>query len=345
VIRAARAAGSEAAAGAAAQAVIEAGGGAVDAVIAGFFGAAGAHPGVLFAPVVALVAGFGAGGRAFDGRAAQPGRGAARPRGFVGDAAIPDGARVAVPRSIAAIVLLSTYRGRARLGELVKAGVASAEGAGAKARAKLLRRVGSAGVLALRAPELEGALLAVGGPVAGGVLTAADIEDAAPGEAEATALVAGEGLTVYTPPFAGIDPPADAGGAGSESDAEVVVACDARGVIAALAYRPAREGIAVPGFEVTLGRDAVPVRRGVTRVAPGTLLPAPAPLAIAAAHSGRFAAAVGLPGRSRIDAADMAPMARGITVEAALAELRDKVGGRAAVAVVTDGKTARVALA
>jgi gamma-glutamyltranspeptidase/glutathione hydrolase len=336
VIRAARAAGSEAAGAAAAQAVVEAGGGAVDAVIAGFFGAAGAHPGVLFAPVVALVAGFGAGGRAFDGRPVQPGRGAARPRGFVGDAPIPDGARVAVPRSIAALMLLSTYRGRGRLGDLVKAGVAAAEGAGAKARAKLLRKVGSAGVLAMRAPELAEALLAAGGPVAGGALTLADLEEAAPGEAEATALAAGEGLTVYVPPFA---PLADQG------DAEVVVACDGRGVIAALAYTPAREGIPLPGFEVTLGRDAVPVRRGVTRLAPGTPLPAPAPLAIAAAPGGGFAAAVGLPGLVRIEAQDMAPLARGITLEAALAELREKVGGRAAVAVVSDGKTARVALA
>ena len=342
MIRAARAAGSETVAAAAAQAVIEAGGGAVDAVIAGFFGAAGAHPGVLLGPVVALVAGFGAGGRAVDGRPAQPGRGAARPRGFVDEASIPDGARVAVPRSLAAIMLLSAHQRRGRLGDLVKAGVAAADGAGAKARAKLLRKVGSAGVLALRAPEVLGALLAVGGPVAGGALTAADIEEAAPGETEATAVAASDGLTVYTPPFARPDR-ADTGAAGGGSEAEIVVACDGRGVLAALAYTPAREGIPVPALEVTLGRDAVPVRRGVTRVAPGTVLPAPAPVAIATGRGG-FAAAVGLPGRARLDADDVAALARGVTVETALAELREKGGGRAAVAVVTDGKTARVAL-
>jgi hypothetical protein len=333
VIRGARAGASDGAAATAAQAVIEGGGGAVDAVIAGFFGAAGAHAGVLFAPVVALCAGFGAGGRVFDGRAAQPGRGAPRPRGFVDEASIPAGARVAVPRSIAAIMLLSSYRGRATLGELARAGVTAAESAGKKERARLIRRVGAGGLLALRATEVAAALLAAGGPVAGGALTAADIEEAAPAEAEATATALGEGLTLYTPPF-----PAPDGG-----DAEVILACDARGVIAALAYAPARTGVEVPGLEVTLGLHAVPVRRGVTRLAPGTLLPAPAPLAIAV-QAGGFATAVGLPGCARIEVTGLAPLARGAALEAALFELREGAGARAAVAVVTDGKAARAAL-
>ena len=300
MIRSARAAGSEAAAAAAAQAVIEAGGSAVDAVIAGFFGAAGAHPGVLFAPAVALSAGFGSGGRVFDGRAAQPGRGATRPRGFVDAADIPLAAYVAAPRSIAMLMLLSGYRGKATLGELCRAGVASAEAAGAKDRAKLIRKVGAAGVLALRAPDVLRALLAAGGSVAGGALTAADIEEATPTETEATATVVGEGVTVYTLAL----PRRRRAG-----EAEAVLACDGRGVIAALAYTPARAGIAVPGLEVTLGRFAVPVRRGVTRVPPGTLLPAPAPVAIAV-QSGGFAAAIALLGRPRLDPAEVAEIAR-----------------------------------
>jgi len=55
VIRGARAAASEGTASEAAQAVLDAGGGAIDAIIAGFFAAAGAHPGVLLGPAVALV--------------------------------------------------------------------------------------------------------------------------------------------------------------------------------------------------------------------------------------------------------------------------------------------------
>jgi gamma-glutamyltranspeptidase/glutathione hydrolase len=127
----------------------------------------------------------------------------------------------------------------------------------------------------------------------------------------------------------------------STSDgAEAVLACDGRGTIAALAYVPARQGVAVPELEVTLGLSAVPVRRGVTRVAPGTLLPAPAPVAIAV-QTGGFAAAVALPGSAVLDAAAVAELARGTPVEAALAALRDRAAARAGVAVLTDGKTAR----
>jgi gamma-glutamyltranspeptidase/glutathione hydrolase len=56
---------------------------AVAAVAAGFFAAAGRHPGVLLAPLTLLVAGVGAGGRAFDGRLRQPGLGVKRPRGLL----------------------------------------------------------------------------------------------------------------------------------------------------------------------------------------------------------------------------------------------------------------------
>jgi gamma-glutamyltranspeptidase/glutathione hydrolase len=338
MIRGARAAASVEVAAAAAQAQLDTGGGAVDAVIAGFFGAAGESPGVLFAPAVALCAGFGSGGRVFDGRAAQPGRGAPRPRGFLDDAAIPPGARVAAPRSIAMLMLLSSYRGKASLSELCRAGVTSAEDAGAKDRAKLIRKVGAAGVLALRSPELSRALLAAGGAVAGGALTAADIEEATPTEGEAVATAAGEGLTVYTPPP--LESVAPAQGGDADVDVEAILACDGRGLIAALAYAPVRSGVGVPGFEVSIGGAAVPVRRGVTRLPPGTLLPSPAPVAIAVQNGG-FATALACLGPARLDPAQVAAIARGIAVENALADLRDRLGARRAMAVVTDGKTAR----
>jgi gamma-glutamyltranspeptidase/glutathione hydrolase len=227
------------------------------------------------------------------------------------------------------LMLLSGYRGKASLADLCRAGVAAAEGAGAKDRAKLIRKVGAAGVLALRAPEIERALLAAAGPVAGGALTAADVEEATPTEGEALAAVE-EGLTVYTTPVAEEAP----------GDAEVIVACDGRGGLAAITYVPVRDGVPLPGFEVTLGGSAVPVRRGVTRVPPGTLLPSPAPVAIAV-QSGGFAVALALPGRPRVDPADAAAVARSAPIDQALADLRDRTGGRPVVAVVTDGKAAR----
>jgi gamma-glutamyltranspeptidase/glutathione hydrolase len=334
VIRGAKAAASQHAAAEAAEATLAAGHGAVDAIIAGFFGAAGADPGVLLAPVVAIVAGFGAGGRAFDGRAAQPGKGAARPRGFVDEATIPAGARIAVPRSLGMLALLHTYRGRATFRQLATPGIDKATAAGAKQRAALLRKVGSAGVLALRAPEVVRALLAAGGPVAGGALTEADLEESAPAETDAVASPLGEGMTAYTSPFP----------ASEQAEAEIVVACDARGVLAALAYVPARSGVALPDLEITAGLDAVPVRRGVTRVPPGTVLPSAAPIGIAMA-SGGFAAAVGLPGRATLEAAALGELVQGAAIESALSALRERLGARGGVAVLTDGKTARSATA
>jgi hypothetical protein len=335
VIRAAAAAATSAAAGEAASAALEAGGSAADALIAGFFADAGAHPGVLLAPAVALVAGAGAGARVFDGRSAQPGVGAARPRGFVDDAAIPEGARVATPRALAMLVLLHTYRGRSALTSLARAGVVLAEKASAKERAALIRNAGSAGMLTLRAPEVLRALLAVGGKVAGGTLTTEDIEDARPAEEEAVSTALEAGATVLTPPFA----PPDTHDA-HDGGAEAIVACDGRGVLAALAYVPARSGIAIPELELTIGREAVPVRRGVTRVSPGTPLPAPAPIALLH-RIGGFTAAFALPRRGRVAPASLETLASGLAAEAALAALRDQGSDEPAIAVVSDGRLAR----
>src|SRR4029079_13247635 len=120
---------------------------------------------------------------------------------------------------------------------------------------------------------------------------------------------------------------------------EAILACDGRGSIAALAYAPARGGIAIPELEIEVRRDAIPVRRGVTRVAPGTPVPAPAPVAILS-RTGGFAASVALPGRPRIEPSHLVALGSGAAVEAALNELCDQVG-EFAIAVVTDGRVAR----
>jgi gamma-glutamyltranspeptidase/glutathione hydrolase len=332
VIRAARAAATNAVSAEAASAVAAAGGGAVDAVIAGFLAAAGDCPSALLAPAVALVAGFGAGGRVFDGRPAQPGRGAPRPRGFVEEREIPPAAYVAVPRSIPMLVLLSGYRGKASLSELARAGVAAAERNGFKQRARFLRHVAATGVLALRSPDVQTALLAAAGPMAGGTLSMEDLEGATPTESEAEATALAGDTTVIVPPF----PETHSG------YVECVVACDGRGVLAALSFGLDPNPVLVPELEVGLPSGAVPVRRGVTRVAPGTVLAAAHPIAIAT-QPGGFAAAIGLAdgARPKLSPTDLAWVTEGTPFEVGLAELRARCSARVGVAVLTDGKVAR----
>jgi hypothetical protein len=331
VIRGAAATASDAMARAAAQAVVEAGASAVDAIIAGFLAASGADAGVLLAPAAALVAGTGVGARAFDGRAAQPGKGAPRPRGYVDPSAIPAAARFPVPRALAMLVLLHTYLGRAKLRELARHGVLAAEKQGAARRADLLRRIGESGVLALRAREVERALLGCGGPVAGGLLTTEDLEDTRPAEVDARAVVLDDGSTVLGVPW-------ETGDALRSS--EGIVACDGRGIVAALAYAPAREGIAVDDLELVAGMDAVPVQRGVARVAPGTPLPAPAPIAVVA-RGGGFWAALALPDQLAANPDHLACLSSGLALEAVLEEIRGRSGSRMIIGAVRDSRDAR----
>ena len=334
MIRAAASSASSVAARAAAAAIIEAGGTAVDAVIAGFLAAAGERPGVLLAPAVALVAGTGAGARAYDGRSAQPGLGAARPRGFVEGAAIPEAAYAAAPRSIAMLVLLHGHRGRTSLSVLARDGVAAAEAQGEKARAGLIRRVGAAGVLALRAPEVARPLIAAAGTVAGGLLTERDLEEARPAETDAVTTTLASGASAFTVPWSPL--------AASAASAEAIVACDGRGIVAAIAYSPSSSGILVPELGVALARDAVPVLRGVTRVTPGTPLAAPAPIAILGRKG--FWASIGLTGLAALRPESLDGLASGQAIETALAELRAQEDARAAVIATSDERLGRSAV-
>ncbi|MEY2934382.1 MAG: hypothetical protein RL033_5131, partial [Pseudomonadota bacterium] len=59
-----------------------------------------------------------------------------------------------------------------------------------------------------------------------------------------------------------------------------ICARDLRGGLAALCYDRAIIGLEVPELELLLPLNAVPARRGVTRVAPGSFLPAPTPISI-----------------------------------------------------------------
>jgi gamma-glutamyltranspeptidase/glutathione hydrolase len=141
---------TDAEAAADAEALLAAKGGAVDAVLAAYFSFAGKNRAALLAPAVALVGGAGAGARAFDGRALQPGAGLQRPRGVLPGEPPPAAARAAISRSPHMAVLLHAAHGRRPLREATRAGALAAKAGGAKRRAELHTQIGAAAMLPLR---------------------------------------------------------------------------------------------------------------------------------------------------------------------------------------------------
>jgi gamma-glutamyltranspeptidase/glutathione hydrolase len=264
---------SEPAAERAATEILEQEGTAAEALIAGFLGAAAVRPGVLWAPVQVLIAGPGTFSRAFDGRARQPGLGLPRPRGVVASASVPLAAQVAAPASLSAMALLHAYDATVSFQRLAGPALELAKGARAEERKAFLTKVGRLGPGALRAPPVLRALLAAAGRTEGGLLSEKDFAEVRPESAlPREVLLDGDRSALITPWASPAEP---------HRPVEAIAVADSRGVLGVLGYAPDDDGLAVPELGITLGRDAVVVRRGVPRVAPGEVLPAPAPLAIA----------------------------------------------------------------
>ena len=259
----------------AAEEALAAGGSAADAVVAAFFAIAGSEPQGLFAPAVAIVAGAGVVGRAFDGRAAQPGRGAERPRGFTGD--VPLAARAAVPRAPHAMLLLHATFGRRTLRQTVRPGALVARGLGADRRAAFIDRFADLGAPAL-ASEAS-AIFRVAGPLASGLLTEADIDAVRVSDAPALLVeeagLDGAKMRIVLEPWEAASH--------NESPAIWVTAADVHGMVAALAVfasePPEAPRLIVPELEVALPLVADPVMRGKERTQPGTLFGVPRSLA------------------------------------------------------------------
>ncbi len=246
------------------------GGSAIDAVLAGYFAAAGAYPGVLLGPVTLLIGGVGSGDRAFDGRVRQPGRNAKRPRGSLPGVEPPRAARVGVPGSVPALAVALGYGAQSTLGRLVQAGVALARERGAQQRAGVLARVGEVGALALSEPELSMALVRAFGPPSGGLMTPADFAPPTGLDLAAETLeVAGQTLRA-APWAAKAEQPFTRGVA--------VAAVDVNGLFAALTFDAQGEGAYVEELELSAALVAAPILRGVPRIAPGTPLQAAAPI-------------------------------------------------------------------
>ncbi len=246
------------------------GGTAIDAVLAGYFAAAGANPGVLLGPVTLLLGGVGSGDRAFDGRVRQPGIGAKRPRGTLPGEEPPAQARVGIPCSVPALAVALGYGALSTLARLVQPGVAAARERGAERRAALLQRVGEVGALALAEPELSRALVRVFGAPNGGLVTPTDFARPTALDLPATRLARGDSELLVAP-WAG------QARAGFERGASVC-AVDVNGLFVAAAFECHGQGLFVDELELSAPLLAEPTWRGVPRLSPGAPLRSPAPL-------------------------------------------------------------------
>ncbi len=267
----------------AAEDVLLSGGSALGAVAAGFFAVAGAHSGVLLSPMTLLAVGGGLGARAFDGRCRQPGLGTRRPRGFKDSEEIPEAARVAVPAAVTALAVALAYDEQTKVSRVVRTGIRRARDSGAEARAEMLERVRAVGAGAITENPFLRSLLHVAGEGGGGLLTATDLRSIR--DIDTAAVVREENGARWV-----IAPWADAPGADVVSEemgtGHAIGAVDVRGLFAVLSYRRVRNGVAVDEIEVEAPPVAQPVLRGVTRVAPGSPLPAPAPIGIRVDEAG-----------------------------------------------------------
>lgn len=333
------AAATDANAANAAREVVAAWGSASDALVAGWFALAGSTAEGLLAPVVAMVAGPGAGARVFDGRALQPGLGVGRPRGFQHGEALPVAARAAVPRALGAMMLLHRQLGRAPFARLADAGVGLARDAGAKVREEMIRRVASEGPTALSRDRLRNALLAAAGPLARGALTEEDLASALADDTAALSDVV-EGATLVTPGPMGSAAGLEAiEGATRGGRLEAIAAVDAQGVAACLVAWIDAAGVAVPDLEIALPGCGDPVRRGIPRTPPGAVLPLLVPLAIVERPEVRVVIAGVRAGVVLLE--DLVAIAGDPTLETGLARLSARGG---TIAVVSDPRGGRVAI-
>jgi hypothetical protein len=247
-------------------------GNAVDAVVAGVFAAAAASPSVLLGPVQILFGGAGLGLRAVDGRVRQAGKGAARPRGFTPDQAIPPAARVGVSALPAALAAALASSGASTLAQVMAPAIAQASGA----RKEVLRKIAQRGPSALLDESIAGELIAACGRIAGGVLSRDDMEDVLPViiPAHEEALAGSARLAARVPWRA------EARDSALGSHVHVVAATDHRGLVAVACYERPDDGVVVDALALVAPFTASPVLRGQPRVRPGVPVPAAAPIAL-----------------------------------------------------------------
>jgi len=268
-------------------------GNALFAALSGFFAAAGADPGVLFSPVSLLVGGVGSGTFAYDGRCRQPGRDAKRPRGFQDE--VPLVARVAVPGSLAALSIACAFQPGTSLLAASRAGVSVAKSQGKKERARMIDALAGLGARFLHEPGLKKELLTRFGPTEQGNWGPADLIMS--GDIQQVPVLGGsaeqEGLTL---PWNNADDKlSDMLAKEAWGRSHCIVAVDAAGLFVALSYRALPDELYIDEFELSMPTFAVPVLRGVPRVAPGEALRTPAALFLDRDESGAMSGVRAIP--------------------------------------------------
>ncbi len=250
----------------AAEGVLSAGGGALQAALTGYFVAAGHDPGVLLAPLTLLVGGVGAGVFAYDGRCRQPGRDAKRPRGFLPEDEVPVEAYVAASASVSALATAVAFHPGTSLLSCARPGVQVAKSMGAKGRAQILEHVATLGATAFLENSVKKAFLSQYGVLEQGAITHTDL--ATPEGLNPPAV---ESENDWYPSWgsASVDTSLPFGGGHG------IIAGDARGLFVALAYTELSDEIMLEPFEVALPRLAQPVLRGVPRINPGSSIGTP----------------------------------------------------------------------
>jgi uncharacterized protein YecE (DUF72 family) len=254
-------------------------GNAVDMVVAGVFAAAAMYPSVLLGPVQLLVGGAGAGLRAIDGRCRQPGIGNPRPRGFLPSERIPEAARVAVPALPAALLAAATTYGKLSVNAVLGPSIEIAK-ARSKPRAGFLQRIAQRGPAALSEALLSDELTALAGRLAGGLLSARDLDELRPEVTTAATHSTANGRQVVTVPWGASAVRGGEGTSALTANTRIVIAVDRNGLVAVACYEVPKEGLTLEIFELVAPFNAAPVLRGQPRTTPGSLRTSAAPIAL-----------------------------------------------------------------
>lgn len=251
-------------------------GNAVDAVVAGVLAAAAVEPSVLLGPVQLLFGGGGAGLQAVSGRLLQGGKGQDRPRGFREGDSIPDAARVAVPALPAALVAAVATAGQVSLSQICGPAIELAKGT---PRKEVLAHLARVGARAMSEGKLGQELFHAANRVAGGVLSREDLEDISVTVERLSVTKAGdEGRGFATVPWGSGAVLPDGEGPGIDArHVRAVLAVDRNGLFALAVYEEHLDTLRIDELGLAAPLVAIPVRRGETRVKPGTVLTAAFP--------------------------------------------------------------------